>query len=106
MHDFSGPAHIISVFDDIDIYNAPAFEAEVESAARSPFVVIDLSDCHYMESSGIAVLIRAYKRFGARLRIVVAAGSNIERVLRMTNLREKLPVAASRDEALALRSAS
>jgi anti-anti-sigma factor len=104
VHDVRDAAHVVNVFSEVDISTAPEFEAEV-ARADAERVVIELSDCRYMDTSGISVLTRAYRRLGGRLRIVVAPNSNVERVLRLLHLHSLLRIGTSLESALALTAA-
>jgi|SRR5579862_762066 len=96
----SADAHVVHVFDEIDIDNSKDLEAEIMGTDARQFIVIELSDCRYMDSSGITVLMRAYRHFGERLRIVVGLRSNVGRVISMLGLHGVLPLADSLEEAL------
>lgn len=92
-------AHILYVFAQVDIYEAPRFEAEMGKLNGARRIVVDLTQCRYMDSSGIAVLVRAYKTLGDRLRVVAPAGSQIDRVLRITEINKVIPISATVEEA-------
>jgi anti-anti-sigma factor len=96
----SADAHVVHVLDEIDIASSKQLEAEVFGVAARRRIVIELSDCHYMDSSGITVLMRAHQHFGQRLRIVVKADSSVARIILLLNLDKSLPLAASLQEAL------
>lgn len=52
---------VVSVTGEVDLTNADAMEAAVESAA-TPAVVLDLSDVTFLDSSGIRAIERARRR--------------------------------------------
>ena len=71
----SDGAHVVSVEGEIDMVTAPQFEAELlraVEAARHP-VVVDLTECDFLDSTALAVLIEASKRLdgGGPLALVI-----------------------------------
>jgi anti-anti-sigma factor len=85
----------------VDLASAREFESEVmKAAATGKLTVIDLLACKYIDSTVIAVLIRANKQLGGRLRIAVLEHSLVDRVLQLTALRDILPVFPSLSQAL------
>ena len=90
---------ILHIFDEVDIATAADFGREVAALPASGRVVIDLLGCRYLDSSALAVLIRAQKAFGTRLAVVVPPRGQIERVLRVTRLNEYLPIVDSLERA-------
>jgi|HubBroStandDraft_4_1064222.scaffolds.fasta_scaffold425287_2 anti-anti-sigma factor len=77
----------IEVHGDVDLTNAPEFK-EVAMAAIAPgdILAIDLSDCQYIDSRGLGVLIALYKELGHVYPLVVPQGSFLRRLLRVTGL--------------------
>jgi anti-anti-sigma factor len=101
VHEERDAAHVIHAFSDIDIFLAQEFEREIEKAKSAHRVVIDLSECRYVDSSVLSVLVRAKKMLGSKLRVVSPEGTPIRRILRMTALETFLPVVNGFTEALA-----
>ena len=67
-------------------------------------VVIDLSGLEFVDSAGIHALVAKRESFdesGTRSALVVTPGSNVERILDMTGLLERLASRPDRDSALA-----
>ena len=53
-------AFIVHVVGEVDLATAGEFEAAVSSGADTPgALIIDLTECGFMDSTGISVLIRA-----------------------------------------------
>jgi anti-anti-sigma factor len=100
VHDIVGDAHVVHVFSEVDISTAPELDAEVSKVTEDGLVIVELSDCRYMDTSGISVLTRAYRRFGGRFRVVVAPNSHVERVLRLLRLHSLIRICTSLNEAL------
>ena len=80
---------IISPQGDVDIATAPNLEEDIRAALESSTsVVIDLSGVTFMDSSGIAVLIRAADTAANRnavLRVRSSSGQ-VRRLLELTGL--------------------
>lgn len=85
----STDAVIISVAGELDMYTAPAFELELASAlAGSPRrVIVDLSECEFLDSSALAGLLRAREACQDKTRISLAGvDQNILKVFQITGL--------------------
>jgi anti-anti-sigma factor len=98
---------------ELDLGTAPELEGPLEEAvAANEPLLIDLSDCEFIDSTGIAMIVRAWQRLaegdGASQRVVIcSANEQVRRVLEITGLEHSIPVHKSREQALAsLRDAS
>jgi anti-sigma B factor antagonist len=105
----SGPGFfIVAVQGEIDLATAQQFEAGVLDGIDTPeALVIDLTECEFMDSTGISVLIRA--RSGAagregRLAIACDPAGPIARLLRLA-ADGLFDVYESRETALAAKAA-
>ena len=101
---------IVTVSGELDfalcIKLAPELNAAVRSAARA--VVIDLEDVSLVDSSGIALLINAFRRLdhaGRQLAIACPMGSP-RRAFEITAVDRWLPMHETRQDALAAVGAS
>jgi anti-anti-sigma factor len=84
---------ILHVYSDIDMVSGPAFESMlVESSALGKKIVVDLTECPYMDSTGLRLLIIAHKAFGTRLEVWVTLGTPPERVLLVSAVDQLLSV--------------
>jgi len=92
VHDSRDHEEYLQVFSDIDISSSPEFEAVLTNLFASKKCIVDLTECPYMDSSGLACLIRARKAWGDKLEIRVALGSGPARVLEVTGLDRALGV--------------
>jgi anti-sigma B factor antagonist len=80
-------------------------EALAERPDDATGVVVDLSDLAFVDSAGIQALVAArdaLEEAGQRSAFVVVPGSNVERILQMTGLLERLASHPDRDSALAV----
>lgn len=101
---------IITVSGELDfalcIKLAPELNAAVRSAVRA--VLIDLEDVSLVDSSGIALLLNAFRRLdhaGRQLAIACPMGSP-RRAFELTALDRQLPLHETRRDALAAVGAS
>ncbi len=96
VHDAVGDRDVVHVFGDVDIANSAEFEACIVAAARPGCdIVLDFTECRYIDSSVITVLVRARKKFGAHLQLVIAAGGAVRRVIEICGLDAVFPISDS-----------
>jgi anti-sigma B factor antagonist len=81
---------VVTVRGEIDISTADAFWSAVDRAcALSPRLVIDLTGTEFMDSTGLAVLVRAHRRVERSpdgLVVRVSATSPVRKVMAITGL--------------------
>lgn len=102
---------VLSVAGEVDMATADLFEEAVNHALiTSPGgrVVLDLHALSFIDSSGLAVLIRTYKmaRDQGTVLIIAAATNRIARTLSLVGLDRRVPLVATVDEALESAQAS
>lgn len=105
--ELEGGLRVVAVRGELDLGTAPELEGPLEEAvgAEEP-LLIDLSECEFIDSTGIAMIVRAWQRLAngdARSeRVVICSGNDqVRRVLEVTGLELSIPVHASREAALA-----
>jgi anti-anti-sigma factor len=97
----------ISVRGELDLSTAADLEGPLDEALDSgeAAVLIDLSDCEFIDSTGIALIVRAWQRLDSgkngRALVICSHNEQVRRVLEITGLELSIPVHATRDEALA-----
>lgn len=103
---------VVAVRGELDLGTAPELEGPLEEAigANEP-LLIDLSECEFIDSTGIAMIVRAWQQLAngdgdgdgsGRGRVVIcSANEQVRRVLEITGLEVSIPVHSSRDAALA-----
>lgn len=97
----------ISVRGELDLNTAPDLEGPLNEALESDegSVLIDLSECEFIDSTGIALIVRAWQRLesgeNGRALVICTHNDQVRRVLEITGLELSIPVHATRDEALA-----
>jgi anti-anti-sigma factor len=97
----------ISVRGELDLSTAPDLEGPLEETLDSGegAVLIDLSQCEFIDSTGIALIVRAWQRLDSgengRALVICSQNDQVRRVLEITGLELSIPVHTTRDEALA-----
>jgi anti-sigma B factor antagonist len=97
-------AVVIEVKGELDLASSPALEHELErgAAAKAEIVIVDLRDLEFMDSTGLSVLVRAHQRAsenGQRFG-VVKGPQQVQRLLSLTGVADRLTLADSPDELL------
>ena len=97
----------IFVRGELDLSTAPDLEAPLEQALErgNGSVLIDLTRCEFIDSTGIALIVRAWQRLqsggNGRALVICTQNDQVRRVLEITGLELSIPVHTTRDEALA-----
>jgi anti-anti-sigma factor len=102
---------VIEIRGELDLGTAPQLEGPLEEAvaAEGSSVLIDLTECEFIDSTGIALIVRAWQRIapqsdnggGGRGFVLCSQNKQVLRVLEITGLELSIPIHRSRDEALA-----
>jgi anti-anti-sigma factor len=95
---------VITVSGELDLAAGPALEEELARAAESgvALVIVDLRALDFIDSTGLGILIKAHQRaerFGRRF-AVVRGPSQVQRLLGLTGLEERLTIVDSPEELL------
>jgi anti-anti-sigma factor len=98
---------VIAVRGELDLSTAPELEGPLEQAVSpgDASVLIDLTECEFIDSTGIAMIVRAWQRLdgnGAHQVVICSNRDQVRRVLEVTGLELSIPIHADRDEALAV----
>lgn len=97
----------IFVRGELDLSTAPELEGPLEETLENgdASVLIDLSQCEFIDSTGIALIVRAWQRLDSgengRGLVICSQNEQVRRVLEITGLELSIPVHTTRDEALA-----
>jgi anti-sigma B factor antagonist len=100
-----GDVLVVNVVGELDQATVPELEGTLDEAIGTgpAGLVVDLSDCGFIDSSGLATIVAARERLtsenGRRFGIC-CADSQVRRLLEITGLDTALGVANSRAEAL------
>lgn len=97
----------VSVRGELDLSTAPELEGPLDGVIENGEgpVLIDLSDCEFIDSTGIALIVRAWQRLdngdSARRLVICSNNDQVRRILEITGLQLSIPIHSTRDEALA-----
>ncbi len=100
---------IIAVRGELDLNTAPELEQPLEAALNGDggALVIDLSGCEFIDSTGIALIVRAWQQLGHESNGSAGGGfalccvnDQVQRLLDITGLESTIPTHSTRDEAL------
>ncbi|HUR85124.1 MAG TPA: SpoIIE family protein phosphatase [Solirubrobacteraceae bacterium] len=97
---------VARVVGEIDLARVGELSVQLIAAAgpRDRGLVLDLSAVEYLDSTGVHLLhalVRRLEEFGQRLRVVVAPGAPVARVLEFIDLRNTVAIDPSVQEAVA-----
>jgi anti-sigma B factor antagonist len=101
----AGPAQVIRLRGDLDFDGVPKLEQafdELERAAPDR-VVIDLDECDFIDSTGLATILHGADRLrrGASVLRIACPDGHLRDLLRLTAIDQTIPVVGTRSEALA-----
>lgn len=93
---------IIDVEGELDMDTAPQLDRQMREPLASPdsALVIDLSGCEFIDSTGIALIVRAWQQLDGGFALC-GIGDQVERILDITGLEEAIPTHSGREEAIA-----
>lgn len=98
-------ATVLAVSGELDLATSPALEEELArvNSTEATLLILDLSDLEFMDSTGLSVLVRAQqhsqemgRRFG-----VVSGRPQVQRLLSLTGVLDRMTIADSVEELLA-----
>jgi anti-anti-sigma factor len=101
---------VIAVKGELDLSTASDLERPLDDAVSSGdvSVLIDLSECEFIDSTGIALIVRAWQHLdraadgdGSGRVVLCSHNDQVRRVLEITGLELSIPIHSTRDEALA-----
>jgi anti-anti-sigma factor len=94
-----------TVRGELDMGTAPDLEGELEPVLANPgtSIMLDLSECEFIDSTGIALIVRAWRQLEQGDGRLVLCSHNIQvrRLLEITGVDSSIPVHEQRDTALA-----
>ncbi len=108
--DLEGGVRLLEIQGELDLSTALQLEEPLEEATREPdaAVLIDLAGCQFIDSTGIALIVRAWQRVDAAAGnggkgglVLCCQNEQVRRVLEVTGLEHSLRVFETRDEAAA-----
>jgi anti-anti-sigma factor len=105
-----GTVRVIAIRGELDLHTAPQLEESVEAALENSErpLAIDLSACEFIDSTGIALIVRAWRQLsddanGAPAGRFALCGlsDQVQRLFQITGLESLIPMHDNLDEALA-----
>ncbi|HWM54574.1 MAG TPA: STAS domain-containing protein [Solirubrobacterales bacterium] len=97
---------ILAVTGELDLHTVPQLEEQLESVENG--LLLDLSNCEFIDSTGIGLIVRTWQRLNTDLDrddtcrfALCGLGDQVQRLLEITGLESSLRTYAARDEALA-----
>jgi anti-anti-sigma factor len=98
-------AVVVGVSGELDLASSPELESELERSTSSDaeLLIIDLRELEFMDSTGLSVLVRAHQKAtqsGKRF-AVVKGSQQVQRLLSLTGVAERLTVVNTPEELLA-----
>lgn len=99
---------VITVRGELDLSTAPELENPLQAALQggeTP-VLIDLSECEFIDSTGIALIVRAWQELDGDDQnpgqlVIANRNDQVQRVLEISGLNLSIPVHPSREAGLA-----
>lgn len=89
-------ATVVRVEGEVDLSNADRLLDELMThVGTTPWLVVDLTGCSYLDSAGLRVIARVdirCREVRSGLRLVVDPAGSVDRVLSMTRMREVLTI--------------
>jgi anti-anti-sigma factor len=97
-----GDVAVIAINGEFDLAGEAAFRTAMDAAlAFETPVVVDLEHCSFLDSTGIAMLLRAFRLAADRGFGLAASGRQVHRVLDLVGIPEHLPTFNTRRDAIA-----
>jgi anti-sigma B factor antagonist len=98
---------VLAVCGELDLETSPQLHHSLQSAIEdgANAVLIDLTDCEFIDSTGLAVLVAGWKAMedgnGAPQSLVLCCPDDqVERLLKLTGLHETIAILPDRDQAI------
>jgi anti-sigma B factor antagonist len=97
-----GPAGLVVAAGEIDLSVAPELERAIRDGAARRFVIVDLADVSFIDSTGLRALVAGRESLESDGRsMALVAGDAVARLLSLTALDRDFAVFDSLDSALA-----
>lgn len=104
--EFEGGIRAFTVRGELDMSTAPELERGLDQALADSdaSIMIDLSACEFIDSTGIALIVRTWQRLGdegERRLAICSTNHQVRRLLKITGVEGSIPMHEGRDTALA-----
>lgn len=107
--EIDGGIRVFTVHGELDMNTAPELEQALETALEDEeaAVMLDLSDCEFIDSTGIALIVRTWQRLdrdagngGKGKFILCCVNHQVRRLLKITGVESSISLHEQRDAAL------
>jgi anti-sigma B factor antagonist len=107
--ELEGGIRVFTVRGELDMNTAPELEKELDAALgdSDASIMLDLSECEFIDSTGIALIVRAWRRLdreaggNGRGRLVLCSHNHqVRRLLKITGVESSISMHEQRDSAL------
>ena len=96
--------HVLAVRGELDLFNASEFKAMFAQCIEAGRVriIVDLAETTFVDSSGLSVLMDAFKRLRSRdgMLAIVNLNARIARILEITGLDQTFTILPTREAAI------
>jgi anti-sigma B factor antagonist len=105
IEELDGGVRVVCVIGELDQATIPELQRGLDEVIHSgsDSMLVDLSDCEFIDSSGLAALVGARERLtdgGGRRFGICCPDSQVQRLLEITGLDAAMGLVATREEAL------
>lgn len=107
--EIDGGIRVFTVHGELDMNTAPELEQALDTALadEEAAVMLDLSDCEFIDSTGIALIVRTWQRLdrdagngGKGKFILCCVNHQVRRLLKITGVESSISLHEQRDAAL------
>jgi anti-anti-sigma factor len=93
---------VLTLTGELDLASSPALEEELGKLRDPEFLIVDLRGLEFIDSTGLSVLVKAHQgaQEAGRGFGLVKGGAQVQRLLALTGLDERLTVADAPEELL------
>lgn len=107
--ELQGGIKAFTVHGELDMHTAPELEQSLEEALsdEGALVMLDLSACEFIDSTGIALIVRAWQRIdrdagdsGRGHLVICSPNHQVRRLLNITGVESSISIHEQRDSAL------
>jgi anti-sigma B factor antagonist len=107
--ELEGGIHAFSVRGELDMSTAPDLQRQLDEALADggASIVLDLGECEFIDSTGIALIVRTWQRLdgngdaGEGRLVLCGVNSQVRRLLEITGVEGTIAMHEQRDAALA-----
>lgn len=108
--ELDGGIHAVTVRGELDMSTTPELERELAQTPPNSgaSIMLDLSECEFIDSTGIALIVRAWQRLdreaggeGKGRLVLCSQNHQVQRLLKITGVDSSISMHDQRDAALA-----